>query len=152
MKREMIYRTDAMAAVGNLKWLSDTDKSKAMQAMLDVPAVQTCDDAVSRAAAIAAVSNWLYDRDDGRSVDQLLSTLPSVQPETHDKRTETHACDLISRQAAIDAVLSLSVGHRVSWKDAVIDILDELPSAEPEHTMEEFMYGQDMGNPEDGSL
>ena len=23
---------------------------------------------------------------------------------------------------------------------------------EPEHTMEEFMYGQDMGNPEDGSL
>ena len=24
--------------------------------------------------------------------------------ETHDKRTETHACDLISRQAAIDAL------------------------------------------------
>lgn len=23
---------------------------------------------------------------------------------------------------------------------------------EDEHTMEEFMYGQDMGNPEDGSL
>ena len=23
---------------------------------------------------------------------------------------------------------------------------------EPERTMEEFMYGQDMGNPEDGSL
>ena len=28
----------------------------------------------------------------------------------------------------------------------------ELPSAQPEPTMEEFMYGQDMGNPEDGSL
>ena len=27
-----------------------------------------------------------------------------AQPETHDKRTETHACDLISRQAAIDAL------------------------------------------------
>ena len=29
-----------------------------------------------------------------------------------------------------------------------------MPSAqpEPERTMEEFMYGQDMGNPEDGSL
>ena len=24
--------------------------------------------------------------------------------------------------------------------------------SEPEHTMEEFMFGQDMGNPEDGSL
>lgn len=46
MKRELIYRTDAMAAVGNLKGLSDTDKSKAMKAVLDVPAVQTCDDAV----------------------------------------------------------------------------------------------------------
>ena len=30
--------------------------------------------------------------------------LPSVQPETHDKRTGTYACDLISKQAAIDAV------------------------------------------------
>lgn len=31
---------------------------------------------------------------------------------------------------------------------------EHLPSVqpEPEHTMEEFMYGQDMGNPEDGSL
>jgi hypothetical protein len=26
-----------------------------------------------------------------------------VQPETHDKRTETHACDCVSRQDAIDA-------------------------------------------------
>ena len=34
----------------------------------------------------------------------LIAQLPSAQPETHDKRTETHACDLISRQAAIDAV------------------------------------------------
>lgn len=38
-------------------------------------------DLIDRQAAIAAVSNWLYDRDDGRSVDQLLSTLPSAQPE-----------------------------------------------------------------------
>lgn len=48
MKREVIYRTDAMAAVGNLKGLSDTDRSKAMQAVLDLPAVPTCDDAVSK--------------------------------------------------------------------------------------------------------
>ena len=33
-------------------------------------------------------------------------------------------------------------------------ITGELPSVqqEPEHTMEEFMYGQDLGSPEDGSL
>lgn len=40
--------------------------------------------------------------------------------------------DLISRQAAIDAVIALKTEHRVSWKDAVIDTLDDLPSAQPE--------------------
>lgn len=36
----------------------------------------------------------------------------------------------------------------------MIDELESLPPVQPEleHTMEEFMYGQDMGNPEDGSL
>lgn len=40
--------------------------------------------------------------------------------------------DTIYRDDAIDAILDLSADHRVSWKDAVIDTLDELPSAEPE--------------------
>lgn len=39
------------------------------------------EDLISRKSAIDAVSNWLYDRDEGRSVDQLLSDLPSAQPE-----------------------------------------------------------------------
>lgn len=38
--------------------------------------------------------------------------------------------DLISRQAAIDAVFNLDASHRVSWKDAVIDTLDALPPAQ----------------------
>ena len=40
--------------------------------------------------------------------------------------------DLIDRQATIDAVSDLNAEHRVSWKDAVMDLLDELPSAQPE--------------------
>ena len=40
--------------------------------------------------------------------------------------------DLISRQAAIDEVLNLNVENRVSWRDAVIDTIDALPSAQPE--------------------
>ena len=36
--------------------------------------------------------------------------LPAAQPEKRtNKRTETHACDLISRQAAIDAIDDLSL-------------------------------------------
>lgn len=37
--------------------------------------------------------------------------------------------DLIRREDAIDAVLELNTDGRVSWKDAVIDMLDALPSA-----------------------
>lgn len=33
-----------------------------------------------------------------------LEKLKSAQPETHDKRTETHACDCVSRQDAIGTV------------------------------------------------
>ena len=33
-----------------------------------------------------------------------IMRFPSAQPETHEERTDTHACDLISRQAAIDAL------------------------------------------------
>ena len=35
---------------------------------------------------------------------------------------------LIDADAAIDAVLELNVEHRVSWVDAVIDMLDEMPT------------------------
>jgi len=72
------------------------------------------------------------------------------------ERTETHACDLISREKAIDAVnawlLLRSLNQTMSNATSLQDVLRQLPSAQPEPTMEEFMYGQDMGNPEDGSL
>ena len=66
--------------------------------------------------------------------------------------------DLIERQAAINAMCEL-MHHWFGGdpKDEIREIkreLEKLPSAQPEreYTMEEFMFGQDMGNPEDGSL
>ena len=53
-------------------------------------------DLIDRQAAIDCVSY------DAETTVELLKKLPSAQPETHEKRTETHACDCISRQAAID--------------------------------------------------
>lgn len=38
---------------------------------------------------------------------------------------------LIDADAAIDAVLELNAENRVSWLDAVIDMLDEMPTAHP---------------------
>ena len=81
--------------------------------------------------------------------------------------------DTISRQAAIDAILDLHDcpnGHSDTYdKACIIGVLEEVPSAvvpikdkcltcihcencTDEQTFEEFMFGQDMGNPEDGSL
>ena len=55
--------------------------------------------------------------------------------------------DLISRQAAIDAVLDMNAEHRVSWVDAVIDVIDELPSAGPKIIRcRECKYGVDYYN------
>lgn len=62
--------------------------------------------------------------------------------ETHENRTETHACDLISRQAALDAladyihnvdrVYSTGKLTHEDCMDAAHSILDDLPSAQPE--------------------
>ena len=64
--------------------------------------------------------------------------------------------DLIDRQKAIEAYGDWYVeeGTEEGFIGTVKQLLEILPSAQPEHehTMEEFMYGQDMGNPEDGSL
>ena len=73
-----------MDLIDRLREYASTRKGKLAELITEAADAlerQPCDDAVSRAAAIAAVSNWLYDRDDGRSVDQLLSALPSAQPD-----------------------------------------------------------------------
>ena len=69
--------------------------------------------------------------------------------------------DLISRQAVLDQITESinQFGGRyttdqLNMLGLFTRMICDLPSAQPEHeyTMEEFVYGQDMGNPEDGSL
>ena len=96
------------------------------------------DDLISRKAAIEAIGQLNIPED--MCVFEILShiqlaigTLPSAQPETHDKRTETHACDLISRQAAIAFVDCgyLRPPTELAWSDKdVVDMLKRLPSAQ----------------------
>lgn len=62
--------------------------------------------------------------------------LISRQPETHEKRTETHACDCISREAAI---------HLIAGYDGVMDksvakrLLMQMPSAQPIQTASNYL-------------
>ena len=60
--------------------------------------------------------------------DLKIKSLPSAEPEKRtEERTETHACDSISRQAAIDAI-------QIGWDytNDQIRALQRLPSAQPD--------------------
>lgn len=70
--------------------------------------------------------------------DLKIKSLPSAEPEKRtEKRTETHACDSISRQAAIDTINELHDKPN-AWLDLAVDALEKLPSAQPE-----FIYCKD---------
>ena len=79
----------------------------------------------------------------------IIIAVPPAQPETHDKRTETHACDLISRQAALNA-LSRGSGCGASCHRAI----KALPSAQAEivrcrdckHQVKEWRTGKRLKN------
>lgn len=59
----------------------------------------------------------------------ITGELPSAQPERTQERAETHACDLIDRQAAIDAIYH----HLPSVsRTRARTMLHEVPSAQPE--------------------
>ena len=59
---------------------------------------------------------------------------PSAQPERTDKHTETHACDCISRQAAIDLLKQMRKdGNMIPWEGKdVFARIRKLPSAQPD--------------------
>ena len=108
---------------------------------------------------------WHYEQALTEIKDMLESAQLSLEGTTKDATSDT-----ISRQAAIDAIAGCTncrteevlreyvAMHNLDnmWSGGVLEAIDavkDLPSVQPEErTMEEFMYGQDMGNPEDGSL
>lgn len=77
-------------------------------------------------------------------VRKTLDDLPSAQPEHTEERTETHACDCISRRAAIEALDALcdreceyskkqrSVMCGACHLGSAFDVVEQLPSAQPE--------------------
>ena len=103
---------------------------------------QPCEDTISRQAAIDALIKWMrpicinnlgevVESDDMVAIRNILKSLPSAQPETHEERTEANTCDTISRQAAIDA---LEQAKEQYFDRRVIigkmqDVVSNLPSA-----------------------
>ena len=74
-----------------------------------------------------------------RLVRKAFDKLPTAQPEERtDKHTESHACDLINRQVAINAVdtigyiATMQDGDKCVRRSAVEYTLSMLPPAQPE--------------------
>jgi len=87
-------------------------------------------DSISRQMAISHVDDVPYIKEHpnvGLLWKAWIESLPAAQPKRTQERTETHSCDLISRQAAIDAV-------RHAWAKGLepTQFLEELPSAQPD--------------------
>ena len=64
--------------------------------------------------------------------EKALERLPSAQPERTNKRTETHACDCIERQAGIESIKSLPITLDAETVQRCIEAISNLPSAQPE--------------------
>ena len=104
--------------------------------------------------ALGAIEQIQWERD------MAIKQLHDLGYGLGEKPREGVTTNTISRQAAIDLAHELIVPNEYKYglynqaiKNYCVEIMN-LPSAQPEHeyTMEEYMYGQDMGNPEDGSL
>lgn len=100
-------------------------------------------DLIDRQAAIDAPVKMVSEGLDWIPV-YHLKDLPSAEPEERtEERTETHACDCISRQAAKDVVdMELdSIDHVPEWVyDRLLTALDKVPSAEPEQKCKSCRY------------
>ena len=100
-------------------------------------------DLISRQAAIDALHMHLMYRmgtdSNKKRLDDWINGVPSAQPEKRtEERAETHACDLIDRQAAIEIVDRYSKSHMILQGKpmlgaaSIVIELEALPSAQPE--------------------
>lgn len=113
------------------------------------------DDLISRQQAIDAIMGEYPDAHYPDWYASKIRALPSAQPEERtEKRTESHACGLISRQAAIDAVSKHNFDYPQYMERFVTELRDamkadlkhdieELPSAQP-YTVEEIDKMQEL--------
>ena len=96
-------------------------------------------DLIDRQAVIDLLKQMRKDGDmvpwEGKNVFARIRMLPALHLEERtEKRMETHACDLISRQAAIEAYGDWYVeeGTAEGFIGTVKQLLEGLPSAQPE--------------------
>lgn len=130
-------------------YLEDLDKNHTCneyRLLMELLNKEPCEDAISRQVAIDALSTphgILYPI---RTIEQLQSAQPEKRT---DKHTETHACVLIDRQAAIDALSEAGLINYAATGDGngmiqAINVIKGLPPAQPERKKGEWIdYSED---------
>ena len=65
--------------------------------------------------------------------EEIIKALPTIKPEERtEKRTETHACDLISRQQAIEKFVMTAPQMSAIRIYEAVEILESMPTIQPE--------------------
>lgn len=141
-KQELIESTNIETAPDEMKVLDDILFRFWQMGWLDQKVSSSCgqeNDLISRQALLKQIDIDSagapgYYGDTWKFID-TIKNMPPAQPEKHtEERTETHACDSISRQDAIDAVKRLSLGETDATRLAmrIGDYLERLSPAQPE--------------------
>ena len=101
------------------------------------------DDTISRQAVLKLLSTMPPEEAITKAMlIQNVKYMSAAQPEKRtEERTEKHACDCISRQAAIEKLISNLTYMHTFGADRSIDLIEELPSAQP-YTDEEIQRMQ----------
>ena len=115
-------------------------------------------DLIERQAAIDLMQMALEDDWELDYATDRINELPSAQQwiPCSERMPEKGQKCLVCDKGTIAIDTFIGNGKPYDWRWYMRDYEAWMPLPEPyqpeEYTMEEFMYGQDMGNPEDGSL
>lgn len=130
-----------------------SNTSNALKALNSVNTTQfNALDSISRRAAKDMIKNHKSDfstEKDYRTARACVNAVPPAQPEKRTKeRTETHACDSISRQAVADAINRIECTRHTTWYEfyqKVITAVEKLPPAEPKKgVIEQIKWERDV--------
>ena len=124
---------------GALMITISTAKQWAVDLLCDLPSAQLeemREAGISRYGVAAWLDNMGYTKLAYAVMDK--DRFPSVHPEKRtDKHTKMHACDLIDRQAAIDAIRASTSKYtgfmemEMYTDDDAVEAIEDLPSAQP---------------------
>jgi len=137
MSKDTIYREDAILAMANALWHYPNDCYKNLNVYEFAKALAELGLRSLPSAQPTEASCWgcSCPKMERLKEQKTFSEMVHLHDaETHDKRTKTNACDLISRQEAIDIVRNRVKKYTTPCVLAVTDI-QHLPSAQPDFDM-----------------